>query len=219
MAHLSNGTQIFVEGSRGPELTVTAVSNAARPVMTIADSGLVVGDYIIVTSSNWSRLAEKQLRVVAVSGSAVTVEGIDTTSTTSFPAPGNAVVHKILSWFELPCVTDVSTDGGEQQSITFQCLSDDREQTIPTYKSAVSTTYTFAHDYTNPVYPILRQLDESGELIAVRAYVPRAQEMRLWTGTLAFNETPQVAVNEVETLSVVITVRGRYSFLSAVVNA
>ncbi|WWD11000.1 major tail protein [Escherichia phage Phagiculus] len=216
MAHLSNGTQIFIQGSAGESVQVTAVSNAAQPVMTVADaSDFASGDFIVVESSSWSKLSEKQLRVVSTTATTITVEGIDTSDVMQFPAGGTAVIYKILSWYEMPCIQDVSTDGGEQQFVTYQCLADDREQQIPTYKSAVNTTYTFAHDFTNPIYPILRNYDETGALLAIRAYVPKAGEVRLWTGTIAFNETPNVSVNEIETVSVAITVRGRYSFLAA----
>lgn len=214
MAHLSNGTQIFIEGSRAAEVAVTAVSNAVDPVMTVADtSDFAVGDFIVVVSASWSGLADKQLRVKAKTATTLTVEGIDTTSLLKFPAGATASIAKVLTWYEMPCVQDVSTDGGEQQFVTYQCLADDREQQIPTYKSAVNTTYTFAHEFTNPIYPILRNYDESGALVAIRAFVPKAGEVRLWTGTIAFNETPNVSVNEIETVSVAITVRGRYSFL------
>ncbi|AGC35341.1 major tail protein [Escherichia phage phiKP26] len=216
MAHLSNGTQIFLQGSKSESVAVTAITNAAQPVMTVADaSTFAAGDFIVVESSSWSKLSEKQLRVVTSTDTTITVEGIDTTDPLQFPAGGTASIYKVLTWYEMPCVQDVSTDGGEQQFVTYQCLADDREQQIPTYKSAVNTTYTFAHEFTNPIYPVLRNYDESGALIAIRAYVPKAGEVRLWTGTIAFNETPNVSVNEIETVSVAITVRGRYSFLAA----
>lgn len=216
MAHLSNGTQVFIEGSRGSAIKVTAISNAAKPVFTVASAaGLAVGDYVVVTSASSTLMSDKQLRVTAIAGTAVTVEGIDTTSTVKFPAGGTAEIVKINSWFEVPCVQDVSTDGGEQQFVSFQCLSDDREQQIPTYKSAVTNTFTFAHEYTNPVYPILRNYDESGQVVAIRLFVPKASEMRLQTGTIAFNDTPTIGVNEIETVSIAVSIRGKLSSVAA----
>ena len=216
MAHLSNGTQVFVEGSRGEAVEVTAISNAARPVLTVADSsGIEVGNHLLFTASSSALLADKHVRVTAVTGTSITVEGIDTSNTTKFPAGLTGEVVKIISWLEVPCVQDVSTDGGEQQFVNFQCLSDDREQQIPTYKSAVTNTFTFAHEYTNPVYPVLRNYDESGQVVAIYLYVPRAQEMRLQSGTIAFNDTPTIGVNEIETVSISVSIRGRLSSVAA----
>lgn len=216
MAHLSNGTQVFVEGSRGNAINVTAISNEVTPVLTVSDaSGLVVGDYLLFTHSASTLLADKQVRVTAITDTSVTVEGIDTSSTTKFPAGLTGEVVKITSWFEVPCVQDVSTDGGEQQFVNFQCLSDEREKQIPTYKSAVTNTYTFAHEYTNPIYPILRKYDEDGTVVAIRLFVPRASEMRLQSGTIAFNDTPSIGVNEIETVSIAVSIRGRLSSVAS----
>ena len=201
--HLPNGSQIFIEASRGSELSASAISNAEKPVFTMSDTDdLAKGDYVIVTESTWGKLLDRVLRVSEVSGGvSATLEGIDTTDTNVFPSGATAKIAKIKAWSEIPCVQDLAQDGGEQQYYTYQCLSDDQEQQLPTYKSAVSLTYTFAHEYDNAIYPLLRKADENGEVTAMRMYVPKAKEMRCWAGVLSFNEIPQTSVNEMETVS------------------
>lgn len=213
--HLPNGSQIFIEASRGSELSASAITNAAKPVLTMSStSGLAKGDYVIVTESTWGKLLDRVLRVSEVSSnSSATLEGIDTTDTNVFPTGATAKIAKISAWSEIPCVQDLAQDGGEQQYYTYQCLSDDQEQQLPTYKSAVSLTYTFAHEYNNAIYPLLRTADETGEVTAMRMYVPKAKEMRCWAGVLSFNEIPQTAVNEMETVSLSCSLKGRYTFL------
>lgn len=215
--HLPNGSQIFIEASRGSWLSASAISNAEKPVFTMSDTGdLATGDYVIVAESTWGKLLDRVLRVSALtSNESVTLEGIDTTDTNVFPAGATAKIAKISAWSEIPCVQDLAQDGGEQQYYTYQCLSDDQEQQLPTYKSAVSLTYTFAHEYDNSIYPLLRKADESGEVTAMRMYVPKAKEMRCWAGVLSFNEIPQTAVNEMETVSLSCSLKGRYTFLPA----
>lgn len=215
--HLPNGSQIFIEASRGSELSASEISNVAKPVFTMNNTGdLAKGDYVIVTESSWGKLLDRVLRVSEVSsGVSATLEGIDTTDTNAFPAGATAKIAKISAWSEIPCVQDLAQDGGEQQYYTYQCLSDDQEQQLPTYKSAVSLTYTFAHEYDNAIYPLLRKADENGEVTAMRMYVPKAKEMRCWAGVLSFNEIPQTAVNEMETVSLSCSLKGRYTFLPA----
>lgn len=215
--HLPNGSQIFIEASRGSELSASAISNAEKPVFTMSDTDdLAKGDYVIVTESAWGKLLDRVLRVSEVSSnSSVTLEGINTTDTNVFPSGATAKIAKIKAWSEIPCVQDLAQDGGEQQYYTYQCLSDDQEQQLPTYKSAVSLTYTFAHEYDNAIYPLLRKADENGEVTAMRMYVPKAKEMRCWAGVLSFNEIPQTAVNEMETVSLSCSLKGRYTFLPA----
>ncbi|EGK3006474.1 phage tail protein [Salmonella enterica subsp. enterica serovar Kentucky] len=213
--HLPNGSQIFIENTRGSEIKATAISNATDPVFTASDTGgLKKGDYVIVTVSTWGKLLDRVLRVKEVSdNTSFTLEGIDTTDENVFPSGATGSVMKIESWTEIPCVQDLGQDGGEQQYYNYQCLSDDQEQQLPTYKSAVSLTYTFAHEYDNPIYPLLRKADESGDVKALRMYVPKAKEMRLWAGVLSFNEIPQTSVNEMETVSLSVSLKGRFTFL------
>lgn len=215
--HLPNGSQVFVEKARGSAITASKITAAANPVFTIASSGLQKGDYILVTESSWPKLINKVGRVksVAASTNEVTIEGFSTSNTNAFPGNGTGKVVKISDWIEIPCVQDLSQEGGEQQFYTYQCLADDREQQIPTYKSAVSLTYNFAHEYDNPIYPILRAADESGEVKVMRMYVPKAKEMRIWSGTLSFNEIPQTAVNEMETVSLTVSLKGDFASMAA----
>lgn len=215
--HLPNGSQVFVEKTRGSAaISVTKITNADAPVLTCAAShGLVKGDYVIITSSNWAKLINKVGRVKNVSTNDVTIEGFSTTDRNVYSGNGTGSIYKIGDWIEIPCVQDLSQEGGEQQFYTYQCLADDREQQIPTYKSAVSLTYTFAHEYDNAIYPILRKADESGEVKVMRMYVPRAKEMRIWSGTLSFNEIPQTAVNEMETVSLTVSLKGDFASMAS----
>lgn len=215
--HLPNGSQVFVEKTRDTSaISVTRISNAVDPVLTCANShGLVKGDYVIITNSNWAKLINKVGRVKAVSNNDVTIEGFSTTDKNVYSGTGTGGIYKINNWIEVPCIQDLSQEGGEQQFYTYQCLADDREQQIPTYKSAVSLTYTFAHEYDNAIYPILRAADKSGEVKVMRMYVPRAKEMRIWSGTLSFNEIPHTAVNEMETVSLTVSLKGDFASMAA----
>lgn len=218
--HLPNGSQVFVEKTRGTSaISVSKITNAADPVLTCSAShGLVKGDYVIITNSNWAKLINKVGRVKNVSTNDVTIEGFSTTDSNIYSGVGTGSIYKISDWIEIPCIQDLSQEGGEQQYYTYQCLADDREQQIPTYKSAVSMTYTFAHEYDNPIYPILRAADESADVKVMRMYVPRAKEMRLWSGTLSFNEIPQTSVNEMETVSLTVSLKGDFSSMASTLS-
>lgn len=219
--HIPNGAQIFIETARAEAKAATAVSNAADPVLTVADtSGIAAGDYVIVTASTWAKLLDRVFRVKAVSEDAsITIEGVNTTDKNKFPEGATAEIAKITSWVEIPCVQELGQEGGEQQYYTYQCLADEREQQLPTFKSAVSLTYTFAHEFDNPIYQTLRDADESGDVRAMRMFVPRAKEMRLWSGVMSFNDIPQTTMNEMETVSLSVSQKGAYVFLPAETEA
>lgn len=223
--HLPNGSQIFIQkeiDTAAKDIAFTTIANHESEVeITLKEDNnqkFSVGDYVIITECGWGKLVNRIARVSVApsSGNAkqLKVKGLDTSDTNAHPE-GSAAgkLSKIKAWIEIPCVQDLSQDGGEQQYYTYQCLSDDQEQQLPTYKSAVSLTYTFAHEYDNPIYPVLRKYDEGGDVVALRMYIPKAKEMRCWAGVLSFNEIPQTAVNEMETVSLSVSLKGRFTFL------
>lgn len=214
---LPNGSQVFIEQTRaGTEIEASAVSNAADPVATVTSTtGIAIGDYVMVTESVWAALKNRVLRVKAVSTDAsITLEGDKSTSTVDlnkYPAGGASTIVKITSWIEIPCVSDIAKSGGEQQYYTKQCLSDDREKQIPTYKSATSIAYTFDFDYSNPVTQLLIGYDEDGKTRAMRMYVPKASfPIRAFSGTPSFDDVPNTVMNEDETTTLTISLDGKY---------
>ncbi|UGO55864.1 putative major tail protein [Escherichia phage JLBYU01] len=214
--HLPNGSQIFIGVNMGEPISATQISNADNPVFTTENTqSIKKGAYVLIETSSWGKLVSRVLRVKEVSDNAsVTLEGVSTKDTNVFPEGQNtATFREVKSWVEVPCVQDLAQDGGEQQYYTYQCLADDQEQQLPTYKSAVSLTYTFAHEYDNPIYPILREAEESGDVTSLRMYVPKAKEMRCWAGVLSFNDIPQTTMNEMETVSLSVSLKGRFTFL------
>lgn len=214
--HLPNGSQIFIGVNMGEPISATQISNADNPVFTTENTqSIKKGAYVLIETSSWGKLVSRVLRVKEVSDNvSVTLEGVSTKDTNVFPEGQNtATFREVKSWVEVPCVQDLAQDGGEQQYYTYQCLADDQEQQLPTYKSAVSLTYTFAHEYDNPIYPILREAEESGDVTALRMYVPKAKEMRCWAGVFSFNDIPQTTMNEMETVSLSVSLKGRFTFL------
>lgn len=214
--HLPNGAQIFVESKRGAAVEISAITNAKEPVMTVTGDGVKKGDYMLFTYSAWGALQNRVVRVKDVADGAVTIEGFDTSDLNKFPAGGESSAVVINQWVEIPCVQDLAQEGGEQQFYNYQCLADDREQQLPTFKSAVSITYTFAHEFDNPIYPILRDAEESGEVKALRMFIPKAKEMRMYSGVLSFNDIPQTTMNEMETVSLAIALKGKFESVPAV---
>ena len=224
--HLPNGSQIFIESERSAPAAITAFANVSGAhnlvKATFGSSGsssniytqLQVGDFVMITDSSWGKLADRVLRVSKKENTNIAyLEGIDVSDSNQFPGTGTGHLVRIPEWVEIPCVQDLSQDGGEQQFYTYQCLSDDQEQQIPTYKSAVSITYTFAHDFENTIYDKLRAYDQEGQAVAMRMFVPKAKEIRAWAGVLAFNDIPKTTMNEMETVSLSCALRGRFTFV------
>uniref|UniRef100_A0AB39C633 Major tail protein n=1 Tax=Klebsiella phage P287 TaxID=3229731 RepID=A0AB39C633_9CAUD len=212
--HLPNGAKVFFEKARGEEIPFTAMTNDVKnPKITVTDGALDVNYIVIFTDCTWSDIVNKVARVKSVSAGVATLEEFDTSDTNKYPTAATGSVSVVTDWIELPCIQDLGKDGNEQQYYNYQCLSDEREQSEPTYKSAVTLNYTFAHEYDNAIYPVLRAADASKEAKAMYMYVPRASEVRYWSGTASFDDIPTTAVNEMETVTLDVALKGSHVFL------
>lgn len=213
---LPNGAKVFIEQTRGSDIEVSAISNSANPVATVTSTGgLIPGDYVLVVESVWPDLKNRVLRVKALTADeSITLEGdksTDTSNVNAFPPGGASILAKIESWIEVPCVSDIAKSGGEQQFYTKQCLADDREKQIPTFKSATSLAYTFDFDYSNPITALLIGYDKDGKVRAMRMNVPKASyPHRTFSGTPSFDDIPDSTMNQDETTILTLSLDGKY---------
>ena len=192
---LPNGVLLALGTTLGSPITVTALSNASAAVATAASHGLSDGDIIIV-NSGWSRLNE---RVVRVDNASTTfeLEGIDTTSTSLYPAgSGTGSVTEVQTWTQIAQVLDLSTTGGEMQFATYSFLEQDFESQIPTQSSAQTLTMTVADDPSLAGYIALKAAAETREATPLRLTMPNGAIL-LYNGYVSFNETPSMTKNEV----------------------
>ncbi|MHA0901651.1 phage tail protein [Enterobacter ludwigii] len=205
---LPNGAHVYLASGYGPAITFTGATNAEHVVITVSDPDELAAGDIVHVNCNWSGIDNVIAKIEAIADIAVTLRNINTTNKNKYAAGGGTgSIRKVLEWTELPQITEVSKAGGDQNTTQIQFLSDDRQRNLNTYKSAVSQTYSIAHDSTLPVYPLLRQLDEDEETIAAYMYVPKAKENRYWAATTSFDDTPATQVNEVETVTVVLNLQ------------
>ncbi len=207
---LPNGATVFVGSKLAAAVAVSAVSNAKGAVLTVATGhGLAVGDVVLI-NSGWSLIDNLVARVSAQTATSVTIGVVDSSDVNFFPAgSGGGSLRKVTEWTEIPQITEVSQSGGDQQYTQIQFLADDRQRNLATYKAAKSQTFTVAHDSTLPVYGVLSAADRSGDTLPLRMYVPKAKEMRYWSGQASFDPQPTTAVNNVETVQPAFAIQSR----------
>ncbi|WP_232429368.1 phage tail protein [Noviherbaspirillum autotrophicum] len=176
---------------------MSVVSNANPAVGTLeASHGVGVGDFIEVTSG-WSKLNNKIVRASAVATNDVSLEGINSTSTSLYPAgTGIGSVREITGWTQLQQILKTSSSGGEQQFLNYQFLEDDAEKRIPTNKSASGLSISIADDPTLAGYVLASQANDDRLPRAVKIVLPN-QAIILYNAYISLNKTPSMTVNEI----------------------
>ena len=194
---LPNGATIAIGSSYGATKTLSAFSNANPGVATLeASHGIVVNDIFEVTSG-WSRANGNVYRASAIATNDVTVEGLNTSSTTMFPAgSGTGTIREFSASTQITQILETSTSGGEQQFVTYSFLEDDAEHQIPTVKSPITFKFKVGDDATLAHYAVLAAADADRAQRAVRVVLPSGSVI-YWSAYITLQKTPTLAKNEV----------------------
>ena len=144
----STGTLVAIASTYGSASNMTAITNAAAAVATIASGhGIVVGDFLEV-NSGWDRLNGRIVRVSNVATDNITFEGINTTSTAFYPTgTGTGTVRRITAWTSISQITaGLSVSGGDPQFTDITTLTDTIQKQIPTTRTPVQVTLPVFYD-------------------------------------------------------------------------
>lgn len=204
---LPNGSTVSIASGYGPTKNITAITNADPGVATSAAHGFTDGDYIDIVSG-WARLTDRIVRVDDATSGTFALEGIDTSSTTLYPAGGGTgTAREITGWTQLAQILDSTSEGGEQQFWTGQFLEGDREIRIPTTKSAAGITFQIADDPSLPGYQLAKVANDDREPRAVLVTLSNGQKL-LYKAYISLGLIPSLTVNQAMTVQVTLSLMG-----------
>lgn len=176
---LAIGTQIQIASSYGSSKAMSAISNASSAVATLESShGVQSGDYFEVTSG-WGRLNGRVLRAASVSTNDVTIEGLDTSSTSRYPAgTGIGSVREVTGWTTVSQLTRaIQFSGGGQQFADISDLEDVLDKRIPTTRSPIDVSLPLYFDPTLSWWATVLAASEAATPYAVRMLFPNGAKL------------------------------------------
>lgn len=169
---LTDGMTASVANTYGTANNTTAVSNAASAVFSQSGGhGLVVGDTVEITSPGWPGISGRLARVSVVATNDITLEGINTTNTTKYPAGGAASggsLRKVSAWTTMAQLTELDPSGDEAKYFTYQFLDQLRERNLPVGKTPLVLAFTKLDDPALADLAVLQAAEESGQPRAFR---------------------------------------------------
>ena len=198
---LPNGATFEHAATYATALAFSAISNATEAVCTTVGATLVAGDILLV-ASGWTALNSRVVRVKTATATAITLETIDTTDTTVYPAgSGAGTLKKVLTWVQIPQITDFASSGGEQNYTDVAFLEAQQGFQIPTDKSAASMTITVADDPALPYVSVVSAADAARSIQATRLNLPGTDKIYYGVFT-SFSKQPAISRNNVMTKTV-----------------
>lgn len=180
----------------GSAKTITTLTNALPAVATSTAHGFSDGDFVEVTSG-WSKLNSRIVRVDGSLTNTFELEGIDTSSTASYPSgSGTGSAREITTFTQITQLIDAQTSGGEMQFVTYSFLENDYETQLPTQSSPQTLTLTVADDPAQAGYIALKAAAEDRAVRALKISYPGGA-VALYNGYVSFNETPSLSKNNI----------------------
>jgi hypothetical protein len=173
------GTGIDIASTYGSSKNMTAISNATSAVATLESShGVIVGDYIEITSG-WGKLTGRVVRVSAVSTNDVTLEGVNTSSTTDYPAgTGTGTVREITAWTEITQRTpNFSITTGTVTYADITGLQDTEERKLPVRRGATDMSVPGYFDPALSWVSTVRTASDTSTPTAVRVRFPNSSKL------------------------------------------
>lgn len=206
---LPNGSTFDFAATYGPDVTVTAISNANPAIVSAAGHTFVKGD-IVVLNVGWVKATARAFRVLAVTANvSFTVEGLDTTSIARYPVGSSAgTVKKVLTWVNIPQITEVATSGGEQQFYQFGFLEEDDDRQIPTTKSPSVLTLTVADDPSQAFVAVVEAADEIKEQRVQRLNLVNGDSI-FYNSIASITSTPSLTRNQIMVRVITLAQQGR----------
>lgn len=205
---LPDGSTLAIESALGSAVTVSSISNANPAVASASAHGLATGDIVKLTSG-WNRLNGRVFRVTVVDVNSFSLDGVDTTSTTRYPAGSSAgTATEITGWTQISQVLEFTTTGGDQQFVTVSLLEEDFERQLPTVKSAQSITMSIGDDASLPWYAVMVAANEDRTERALRLTLPD-DSVIYYNGIATLNETPTTTKGQVMALAATVSLAGK----------
>ena len=193
MAQVPTGTTFFIASAFGSAVTVSAVTNASEAVVTTSTAhGYANGDIVEVTSG-WGRLNKRAFRIKSVTSTAMTLEGMDTTNTTYFPAgSGIGSVRKATTFTQIANVLGAQSQGGDPKTVSYKYIESDVDFSLNDGFNATSYTLELDADSIGTAgYTALKSLTDV-QTDTIMQMVTRNGAKIYQPCTVALNEAVQL---------------------------
>ena len=210
MAQVPTGTTFFVASAYGASINTTAVSNAAEAVVTTASAHSYSNGDVVEVTSGWGRLNKRVFRIKAASGSTLTLESADTSSTAFFPAgSGVGSVRKITTFTQVVQVLAINSSGGDPKNVTYKYMESDVEFNINDgFASQQMTLELDADSIGTAGYTAVKSLTEVQTDSCLRINT-RNGALIYQPATFALNEAVQFQEGQVNRVRLAVNSNGR----------
>lgn len=202
---------VAMQSALAADITITAISKASEGVAT-ATNTLANGDFVYLKIQGMFQLDSRVARVKTVSGSAFTLEGIDTTSFETF---SSGTCNKITFGTSITTATSLSSSGGDFDFIDTTTIHGNTKTQIPGLPNP--STYTFENIWDVSDAGLLA-MKAAGDAQGIRAFkftFGTGGQIMVFAGYVGASLLPGGSAQDKVTTSAVITMNGSPSYYAS----
>jgi hypothetical protein len=206
--YFPEGTRVYYSSTFAAAKTVTAVTNANPAVATSTAHGYVDND-IVLFDSGWEDADDALWKVDQVDANTFELEGLNSTSTTYFPAgSGAGSTQLVSSWVEVPQVLNINASGGDPKFASIEPLA--KRNAISQFIgfNATNLTLTLGHDPSNATYLAMLDLSRTATKVGIKI-VGGSGGVAYGYGFIGASEMPRYQRGQANSVDVAIALQGR----------
>lgn len=186
-----SGVAVAMQSALGADKTITAVAKGATATVT-ATHDFSVGDYVIFNVLGMTQLNDKVYRVLSVSTTvSFVIEAVDGTSvdTTNWNTFTSGTCNKITFGTSISTITNLTSSGGERDSIDTTTIHDDDKTDIPGAASALSYSFDSIWDPSDAGLIELKAASDAGTKRAMK-FTFKSGAIAVFNGYVGYSGAP-----------------------------
>ena len=195
---------IAMQSALASPVTITAITKAAEGVCT-ATNTYSNGDYVVLSVQGMYQLNDRVARVKTVSGSAFTLEGIDTTLFDTFTA---GTAEKLTYGTSITTATSVSSSGGGFDMIDITTIHDNAKKEIPGLPAASTFSFDNIWDVSDAGLVAMKVASDAQAKRAFRFTFGTGGQIMVFTGYVGATLLPGGSAQDKVTTGTTITMQG-----------
>jgi len=200
-----------MQSALGSSKTITAITKANPAVCTSTSHGLANGDVVILAVQGMYELDTRTVRVANVAANTFELEGVDSTSYTTF---SSGTAQAITFGTSFSTVTDLSVSGGDFEQIDITTIHDNVKKTIPGMASAIEVSGNMNWDPADAGQIALKSASDSKVLRGFRITFSDGSKW-YFTGYPGYAGTPTGSAQQKVTSPFKISSYGKPSFYAS----
>lgn len=206
--YFPEGSKFYYSVTFAGAKTITAVTNASPAVASSTGHGYSDLDPVLLLSG-WEDANNTIWEVDQLTADTFGVTGLDSTSTTYYPAgSGTGTAQKVSNWVEIPQILTNNSNGGGTKYNTISPLSTRNDIKVPVGFEASSIDLEIGYDPADAVQAAMAGISRAFTKCALKIWIPGGGRLYGY-GNLVLSEMPKMSKGNAITKACSLSVDGR----------